>query len=204
MTAPAPDPQPTDPGPPQPPPWLTRSLSYMEHVARVCATPGGRADLASCQSPRELSEPFRMLPHVRSRIPGHHPDTRLAYLATTAWYAAHAPNPRLTTPGQPALYQPEHGNLGWSLARAVRAGLFQPDRAGELLQDLVRKRRTDHLVRDLQPAIHRLATERVPLSWPRLLCDLTQWRFKRLDIADRWMNAHYSYTPRPTQEESSA
>ncbi|GAA3085156.1 hypothetical protein GCM10020000_84590 [Streptomyces olivoverticillatus] len=66
----------------------------MEHVDDVCSTPGGRSDLASGQSLRELEEPWRMLPHLRSRIPGHHPDTKLAYLAV----AEHVRGPGPPTP----------------------------------------------------------------------------------------------------------
>lgn len=186
-----------------PPKWLAWPVTYMEHVADVCSTPGGRSDLATGQSLRDLDEPWRMLPHLLSRIPAHYPDIKLAYLAVAGMYAAQAPNPTLARQ-RPVIYDPAVGNFGWSLARAADRGVLREDGTTELLQHLARQRSLRSLLRNLQPVIRRLGDENVPLSWPHLLRDLTRWPRYRTDVASRWMDSRYARTPNPTHIEEPA
>lgn len=150
-----------------PPSWLKWPTAYMDHVADVSSTPGGRSDLCTGLSPSGLTEPWRMLPHVRARIPRYAPDTKIAYLAVAAMFAAQAPNPTTgSAPTTATAYHPDHGNLGWSLARAVHAGVLRPEGTTELLQRLARQRKLPSLIRLLQPVIGRLADEHILCRGP--------------------------------------
>lgn len=187
-TAPAADGQP-------PPKWLEWPTAYMDHVAHVCASPGGRSDLQTGLTRQGRREPWQMLPHVRSRIPQHGEETKLAYLVCAAMFADQAANPALATTAAPqSTYAPAHGNFGWSMARAVERGVFTDAVATEQLQIMARQRTLEGLLRHLQPAVRRLASAHVPLSWPRLLKDLTSWRGYRLKIADQWMHGRFAPT----------
>ncbi|GGY13210.1 type I-E CRISPR-associated protein Cse2/CasB [Streptomyces xanthochromogenes] len=206
MTHSAPQPAPEPAPHTGPPRWLAWSTRYTDHVAEVCTTPAGRADLASGHSLRALAEPWRMLPHVRTRIPRHAGDTKIAYLAVAAMYAAYAPNPATVRQDDVTTWNPAHGDFGWSLALAVQRGVLREESATELLKDLARKRELPALIRRLQPVVRRLADAGVPLSWPRLLNHLVRWPRYRTDIADQWMYSHYAPTTIPDgeAEESAA
>ncbi|OKI09436.1 hypothetical protein A6A06_01660 [Streptomyces sp. CB02923] len=191
---------------PVPPTWLARHVAFMEHVAEVCSSPGGRSDLRTGQTRRGLAEPWLMLPHLQSRLPRGLPERKTAYLAAAAMFAAHAPSPASTTAQAASVYDARRGNLGWSLARAVRSGLLSQDTATELLQLMARQRRLTGLLHHLQPLVDRLAAEQVPLSWPHLLRDLTRWTRYRTEVADQWMSSHYdpADTTEDTAEEHTA
>ncbi|GGP80142.1 type I-E CRISPR-associated protein Cse2/CasB [Streptomyces melanogenes] len=191
------------PEPAAPPAWLAGPVRYLDHVAEVCTTPGGRADLASGHSLRALAEPWRMLPHIRARIPRYAGETKIAYLAVAAMYAAYAPNPALHRYAPVSSYDPGHGNFGWTLARAVRHGVLRDETATALLQRLARQRQLPSLIRHLQPVIRQLADKQVPLSWPRLLNDLTRWPSHRTEVADQWMYSHYAPIPQPADAEET-
>ncbi|MFF9077968.1 hypothetical protein ACF1FX_36260 [Streptomyces sp. NPDC014646] len=108
----------------EPPRWLARDTAYMQYVADVCSTPQGRRDLRDGLNIRRLDESWRMMRHLRPRIPNWGPDATVAHLAVAGLYAHQAANPTLdrTTP---VLYDPAHGDLGWSLERAVRQGILR-------------------------------------------------------------------------------
>lgn len=184
----------TTPKADDPPPWLSRPVTFMDHVARVCATPGGRADLRTGQSPAGLEEPWRMLPHLLARIPSQSGrDGELAHLACAAMFAAQAGNPSTTAGKERATtYNPVHGNLGWSLARAVRTGVLREESAADRLQLLARQGDLPALLRHVRPLAGRLSGENITVSWPRLLRDLTRWSRFRTDVARDWMRAYYA------------
>ncbi|MEW1675351.1 type I-E CRISPR-associated protein Cse2/CasB [Streptomyces noursei] len=183
-------PQPgTDPetGPPR---YLAWSVRYTDHVADVCCTPRGRADLTTGLTRNGLSEPWLMLPHLQARMP-RASHLKIAYLAVAAMYADQAPNPTASTQSPPTTYDPGHGNFGWSLARAKRAGVLQEDHCTTLLQRLARIRKLDAFLKQLQPEVSRLANKNVPISWPHLLRDLTRWPQYRTSVTDEWMTSLY-------------
>lgn len=192
------------PGTAEPPEWLVRPTAFMNRVAEVCATPGGRADLRTGRSPGWLAEPWRMLPHLVAYIPRQGGrDVETAHLAVAAMYAAQADNPTVNKGEErSSLYNPAHGNLGATLAHAVHRGILREENATQKLQLFARQTTVDGLLRNLRPLVDRLAAERLPLSWPRLLNDLRRWPIYRTDIARDWMRAYYSPNITETEESS--
>lgn len=185
-----------------PPEWLQYSVRFMDRVATVCDTSVGRADLRTGRTPGGLAEPWRMMPHLVGCIPRRQRDAETAHLAVAAMYAHQADNPRLTGAARPkSTYHPAHGNLGASLAAAVRRGILLEDNASERLQLLARQSTLDGLLRYLRPLVDRLAAEQVPLSWPRLVRDVDGWNRYRNDIARAWMRTFYSPVIDPETQE---
>ncbi len=160
------------PTPPAPPDWLTGPIAFMERVADICATPGGRADLRTGTTRNGLAEPWRMLPHLIAYIPRQNRRSETAYLAIAAMCAAQADNPTLKGTTRTGGHDPAQGNLGTTLAHAVRLGVLHQEFATERLQHLARQNTLDGLLRHLRPLIDRLAGENLPLSWPLLLSDV--------------------------------
>ncbi|MFJ2745821.1 type I-E CRISPR-associated protein Cse2/CasB [Streptomyces sp. NPDC087440] len=187
--------------PVQPPAWLARETAFMQYVADVCSTPQGRRDLRDGLNLRKLEESWRMMRHLRTRIPRWGPDATLAHLAVAGLYAHQAPNPSTDTTA-PVLYDPEHGDLGWSLERAVGQEVLREDSTADLLERLARQRRLQPALALLHRPVARLTAAGVPLSWPRLLRDVNSWPRYRVRIADAWMQSYYS--PTPLTEETSA
>lgn len=189
------------PTPPAPPDWLTGPTAFMERVADVCATPGGRVDLRTGTTRNGLAEPWRMLPHLIAYIPRQGRDAETAHLAVAAMYAAQADNPTIKGASRTGGYDPAHGNLGTTLAHAVRRGVLREESAAERLQALARQNTLDDLLRQLRPLVDRLAGENLPLSWPLLLSDVRRWPTYRTDIARAWMRTFYA--PAPTDSEEN-
>ncbi|MBN0045592.1 type I-E CRISPR-associated protein Cse2/CasB [Streptomyces actuosus] len=175
----------------EPPRWLARDTAYMRYVADVCSTPQGRRDLRDGLNIRRLDESWRMMRHLRPRIPNWGPDATLAHLAVAGLYAHQAANPT-TDRTTPILYDPAHGNLGWSLERAVRQGVLREDSTADLLERVARQRRLQPALALLHRPVTRMTAAGIPVSWPRLLRDLNGWPKYRTQIADAWMQSHYS------------
>ncbi|MFE3558749.1 type I-E CRISPR-associated protein Cse2/CasB [Streptomyces sp. NPDC059193] len=204
MTSTTPDPTAADDPARQntePPPWLARETAYMKYVVDVCATPQGRRDLRDGLNIRRLHESWRMMRHLRPKIPNWGPDTTLAHLAVAGLYAHQAANPT-TDRATPVLYVPAHGNLGWSLEHAVRHGVLREETAVDLLERTARQRRLQPALALLHRPITRMTAAGVPVSWPRLLRDLNGWTKYRTQIADAWMQSHYN--PNPTPDMNAA
>ncbi|MDJ0342850.1 type I-E CRISPR-associated protein Cse2/CasB, partial [Streptomyces sp. PH10-H1] len=158
----------------------------MHYVADVCSTPQGRRDLRDGLNIRRLNECWRMMRHLRPRIPNWGPDATLAHLAVAALFAHQAANPTTDDCGTPHLYDPEHGNLGWSLERAVHHGVLREDSAADLLERVARQRRLQPALALVHRPVTRMTAAGIPVSWPRLLRDLNGWTKYRTDIADAW------------------
>jgi hypothetical protein len=173
----------------------------MTYVAEVCSSPRGRRDLRDGLNLRKLDESWRMMRHLRPRIPRWGPDATLAHLAVAGLYAHQAPNPA-TDRTTPVLYNPAHGDLGWSLERAVGHGILREDSTADLLERLARQRRLQPALAVLHRPVARLTAAGVPLSWPRLLRDVNSWPRYRVRVADAWMQSYYN--PTPLSEETSA
>ncbi|MGV9609387.1 type I-E CRISPR-associated protein Cse2/CasB [Streptomyces sp. NPDC003631] len=176
--------------------------SYMSHVAERCGTPQGRAAIRSALV--DLDRPYRAYEHLLSRIPvTASRESERAYILTAAMYAQQAPNPRLGAAAAPAEPQmdPDRDrwrNLGWSLARAVRAQVLRAETAQNRLALLARQD-SDGLVRDLPALIAHLSGANVPITWPVLLRDLTRWDRWPTDTARSWMRAYYQHTDDTTE-----
>ncbi|OIK08219.1 type I-E CRISPR-associated protein Cse2/CasB [Streptomyces monashensis] len=198
MTLPEPGPSPAHalatPAP-EPPAWLARETAYMSYVADVCSTPQGRRDLRDGLNLRRLDESWRMMRHLRPRIPNWGPDATVAHLAVAGLYAHQAANPT-TDHAVPTVYDAAHGNVGWSLERAVHHSVLREDSTADLLERVARQRRLKPALALLHRPVIRMTAAGIPVSWPRLLRDLNSWPKYRLKIADAWMQSYYS--PEPT------
>ncbi|MFI5986889.1 type I-E CRISPR-associated protein Cse2/CasB [Streptomyces sp. NPDC051555] len=204
MTSTTPDPTAADDPARQntePPLWLARETAYMKYVAEICSTPQGRRDLRDGLNIRRLDESWRLMRHLRPRIPNWGPDATLAHLAVAGLYAHQAANPT-TERSTPVLYDPAHGNLGWSLERAVHHGVLREETAADLLERTARQRRLQPALALLHRPITRMTAAGIPVSWPRLLRDLNGWPKYRTQIADAWMQSHYN--PNPTPDMNAA
>ncbi|UFR07101.1 type I-E CRISPR-associated protein Cse2/CasB [Streptomyces sp. Go40/10] len=183
---------------------------FMKTVRRACATPEGRATLRQGLADN-LENPWPMYVHLvpAGGIPvredtSHHVlrQAERPFLLVAALWAVHdAPNPRAgdkpLTVKEPAPAKPWE-NLGWSLARAARAGMRRETATG--LLSYLCELDYDALMAELPSTISLLRSSSVPVKWPVLLRDSIRYQRWAPDVRIDWAR---SYTTPAGSKETS-
>ncbi|MGV9907062.1 type I-E CRISPR-associated protein Cse2/CasB [Streptomyces sp. NPDC003388] len=183
---------------------------FMKTVRRACATPEGRATLRQGLADN-LENPWPMYVHLvpAGGIPvredtSHHVlrEAERPFLLVAALWAVHdAPNPRAgdkpLTVKEPAPAKPWE-NLGWSLARAARAGMRRETATG--LLSYLCELDYDALMAELPSTISLLRSSSVPVKWPVLLRDSIRYQRWAPDVRIDWAR---SYTTPASSKETS-
>ncbi|MFF0837645.1 MULTISPECIES: type I-E CRISPR-associated protein Cse2/CasB [unclassified Streptomyces] len=183
---------------------------FMKTVRRACATPEGRATLRQGLADN-LENPWPMYVHLvpAGGIPvredtSHHVlrEAERPFLLVAALWAVHdAPNPRAgdkpLTVKEPAPANPWE-NLGWSLARAARAGMRRETATG--LLSYLCELDYDALMAELPSTISLLRSSSVPVKWPVLLRDSIRYQRWAPDVRIDWAR---SYTTPASSKETS-
>lgn len=175
-----------------PPEWLVRFTQFTDHVAELCIDPAMRADLRHARTVEQLEQPLSMLPHLLPYMPRNR-DRQMPYLYTAAMYAQQSPSaahPKKRV--APSTYESWHGNLGWSLHQASIKKVFRDDLVSRRLNLISRQESLAGVYTSLRPLVQLLHQEGVPVSWPRLLRDLTRWNQWREDVTRDWFTDLYA------------
>ncbi|MCX5535179.1 type I-E CRISPR-associated protein Cse2/CasB [Streptomyces sp. NBC_00006] len=184
---------------------------FMGTVRRACATPEGRTALTQGLVDG-LDNPWQLYLHlmpaggipVREDTPD--PQRRRAeqpFLLVACLYAVHdAPNPKRIDNTPRTIPAPRPAapweNLGWSLARAVRAGMRRETATGLLTH--VCDLDYDALVLELGSTTGLLRSQNVPVRWPVLVRDLARYQRWPQDVRIDWARAYT--TPASARENA--
>ncbi|GAA3857778.1 type I-E CRISPR-associated protein Cse2/CasB [Streptomyces sedi] len=174
---------------------LERYEEFMATVRAACATPEGRVAIRQGLTDN-FADPWRMHMHLLAHgaIPtAQHRDAEYPFLLVAALWATHdAPNPRMNSrwpAPEPPPANPGH-NLGWSLARAERAGVFTRQSATGQLTSLS-MRDAPGLYQAIPGLVALLRDNNIPISWPVLLSDLTRWERWGDEVRVRWARQYH-------------
>ncbi len=95
-------------------------------------------------------------------------------------------------------------SLGWSLAKAAGHGSLSEVGLERRLLQLIRSRNNEELCRRLPRVLSLVASEGVPISWPRLAGDVDRWDNDKGVIAKRWLRDFFNRSNNPQEPDAAA